>query len=117
MATLVHPESRIPLGLYRAIVIDVCVTEIPEGFLVITLHHILLSKSKRKSYKFMESFILGYDIVRSAEFFGFLESSNVDFGTIDELKGMVFDTVVDSEQFSDKRVLTQKKLVAQPFND
>ena len=82
----------------------------------VTFNYVLICHRTGIHYEFKETLVDNINIIRSLEFFQFLEFSHIDFETYDDLVGMVFDTIVNYEFINglEAPILTQKELVAHP---
>lgn len=109
-------KKRLPVEKYRAVLLDTSAKENTDGLINLTFYYMLICHRTGLHYKFQESIVDNINIVRSLEFFHFLEFSHIDYENYENLVGMVFDTVVNYEFINGKEapILTQKELVAPP---
>lgn len=109
-------SNRFPVEKYRAVLLDVSAEENPEGLINITFSYSLIRHRNSENFEFDETFVDNINLVRSLEFFQFLETSHIEFDNYEELIGMVFDTVLNYEFIGGQEVpvLTKKELVAHP---
>ena len=111
-----NEKKRLPVEKYRAILLDTSAVENSDGVINITFYYILICHRTGVHYKFKETITDNINIIRSLEFFQFLEFSRIEFENYDDLVGMVFDTIVNFEFLNGKEapILTNKELVAKP---
>lgn len=109
-------KKRLPVEKYRAVLLDITTTENHDGLINLTFYYMLICHRTGLHYKFKETIVDNINIVRSLEFFNFLECSHIDYENYEELNGIVFDTVVNYDFINGKEapILTQKEIVAPP---
>lgn len=109
-------NKRLSVEKYRAILLDTRAVENSDGIINLTFYYVLICHRTGLHYKFKETIVDNINIIRSLEFFNFLETSHVDFENYEDMVGLVFDAVVNYEFVNGKEtpILIQKEFVAHP---
>ena len=106
----------IPVEKYRAVLLNVEVHELPNNSSKMTFYYTLINHRTGKHFEFKETIVNNLNLIRCREFFSYLESAHVEFDTLDDLIGIVFDGWLDYECVGGKAhpILNDKKIVAHP---